>query len=68
MRVIVDETICQGHGRCAFIAPTVFSLDEDLVLTYDGAPGEGLREAIEEAVAACPTQAIRMESDEAPAA
>lgn len=58
MKIFVDPEICQGHGRCAFVAETVFSLDSDLLLSYDESPDESLRSAVEEAIAGCPTQAI----------
>jgi ferredoxin len=58
MKITVDTDACEGHGRCAFVAPAVFQLDENLDLTYDPAPGEELRAAVEEAIAACPEQAI----------
>jgi ferredoxin len=28
MRIIVDNDLCSGHGRCAAVAPAVYSLDE----------------------------------------
>ncbi len=28
MRIIVDHDICTGHGRCASVAPSVYSLDD----------------------------------------
>jgi ferredoxin len=46
MKINVDTEICQGHGRCAFVAPAVFS------------PDESRRAEVEEAIAACPEQAI----------
>ena len=59
MKISVDPDACQGHGRCAFLAPSVFSLDSDLELTYDPVPDESHRPDVEEAIAACPEQAIR---------
>jgi ferredoxin len=58
MRITVDMDACEGHGRCAFVAPKVFQLDENLDLTFDPAPGDELRVEVEEAIAACPEQAI----------
>ena len=28
MRIIVDHDICTGHGRCAAVAPSVYTLDD----------------------------------------
>ncbi len=58
MKINVDTEICQGHGRCAFVAPAVFSLDGDLTLTYHDSPDESRLAEVEEAIAACPEQAI----------
>ena len=59
MRVIADRSICQGYSQCSFAAPSVFELDEDghvNVLLEE--PDERLRADVEEAVSACPVQAI----------
>lgn len=29
MKMMVDEELCTGHGRCAHFAPNVFRLDDD---------------------------------------
>ena len=28
MRIIVDHETCTGHGRCASVAPSVYTLDD----------------------------------------
>jgi ferredoxin len=28
VRVVVDSDLCTGHGRCAALAPSVYSLDD----------------------------------------
>ena len=28
MRITVDHDLCSGHGRCASVAPGVYSLDD----------------------------------------
>jgi ferredoxin len=66
MRISVDPDVCQSHGRCAFVAQAVFSLDSELELAYDANPDESQRAYVEEAIAACPEQAIR-ELPETPA-
>jgi ferredoxin len=58
MRVSVDRTLCQIHALCVFAAPEVFSLDEDDELVYDATPDDADQGAIDEAVRACPVQAI----------
>lgn len=62
MRVSVDLDVCQGHARCARIAPEVFALDEAgyVVLLREDVPA-GLEEAVRKAAAACPERAIAVE-------
>ena len=62
MRVTVDRVACESNGVCAGIAPTVFDLgDDDVLRVLDEAPGEDLRELVEEAVRSCPRQALSLE-------
>jgi ferredoxin len=64
MKIVVDRDLCQGHGVCESEAPAVFSVSKKGVLTVvDENPGEGLRAAVEQAVAFCPTSALRIEED-----
>ncbi|MDL4776511.1 MULTISPECIES: ferredoxin [Thermomonosporaceae] len=61
MKVVVDLTLCQDHGQCAIAAPEVFRMNGEGRLEYDGSPGEGRREAAEDAADVCPVQAITIE-------
>jgi ferredoxin len=64
VRIIVDRDLCQGHGVCESEVPAVFSVSKQGVLTIvDESPDEGLRTMIEQAVAFCPTSALRIEED-----
>jgi ferredoxin len=61
-RVIADYDRCKSHGRCQAAAPEVFEVREDgymyiLLETID----DSLRSACEDAVDACPEQALRIE-------
>jgi ferredoxin len=62
MRVSVDLDVCQGHARCARLAPQVFSLDEAgyVVLLREDVPAE-LEDGVRKAAAACPERAITIE-------
>ena len=60
--VIVDMDLCDRHGDCEFAAPAVFQLDEEGELRYEPHPPESERENVEQAVQACPVQAIRIVS------
>ena len=64
MRIVVDRDLCQGHGVCESEAPDVFSVSKKGVLTIvDENPGEAKRATVEQAVAFCPTKALRIEED-----
>jgi ferredoxin len=62
MRVLVDESKCQGHTLCALNAPTLFGLrDEDghsYVLVDEVAAGE--ETAARKALEGCPERAISL--------
>lgn len=70
MRIEVNLDVCQDHGQCVFAAPSVFDLNQDGKLAFrdekrsglyqTAALDEGLRDAVEEAVDICPTQAIAL--------
>ena len=64
MRISVDRNVCESHGRCAFVAPEVFRLSDELVLDYDENPNDSWSTEVREAIEACPTQAIRLEEPE----
>ncbi|MFD4932886.1 ferredoxin [Peribacillus butanolivorans] len=61
MKVVVDRVKCTGLGICESLAPDVFEVgdDGDLVLLADLVSGSGI-EAVEQAVAGCPTEALRL--------
>ncbi|WP_245674645.1 FAD-dependent oxidoreductase [Herbidospora cretacea] len=61
VRVVVDLTRCQGYGQCVFLAPEVFRMREE-VLLYDLEPAADQREHLLRAAAACPVQAIHLDS------
>ncbi len=59
MNVTVDYDKCCSNGVCVGIAPEVFEMsdDDDLVILLEHPP-EALRESVERAVRACPTEAL----------
>lgn len=61
MRIVVDRDVCQNHGQCAIACPEVFAMDENSEMVYEPSPDETLRSLVEDAVDACPTQAISLE-------
>ena len=59
MRVEVDFDRCQSNAVCMGIAPEVFEVrDDGFLYVLQEEPDEALRDRVEEAAAACPTQAI----------
>lgn len=61
MKVQVDFGKCTGLGICESLAPDFFEVndDGDLVLLKEDITDEELA-AVEEAVAGCPTEALRI--------
>ncbi|HEX4359559.1 MAG TPA: ferredoxin [Pseudonocardia sp.] len=57
----INGAKCQGHGRCAMIAPSLFDLDDagQALVLLDPVPGSDLPD-VEEAVMSCPEQAIAL--------
>ena len=61
MRVEVDFELCESQAVCVGLAPTVFELSTDGNLTLlQAQPPEELRDALENAEAACPVGAIKV--------
>ncbi|MFJ2668157.1 ferredoxin [Nocardia fluminea] len=61
MKIIVDYGKCTGLGICESFAPDVFEIDEDGGLLVHGAEVQpDLVAAVREAVAGCPTEALRL--------
>jgi ferredoxin len=60
MRIKLDRTLCDGFGKCAEHAPTVFSLDEWGYASLAGDPEvPGTLEApVRRALLDCPVHAI----------
>jgi ferredoxin len=63
MRVTIDDSRCQGHGRCFSLAPELFESDElgNGVVLGDGTVALGQQRQAELAVANCPERAVSIE-------
>jgi ferredoxin len=62
MKIVLDETRCCSLGICESVAPDVFEVADDGQLELlEVSPPETRRVLIEDAVAACPTGALRIE-------
>jgi len=65
MRVVLDPDKCQGHNRCAAIAPELFDVDDygTAMVRHDGIVPGGAEAAARLAVANCPEYAITIIPD-----
>lgn len=62
-RIVIDRSLCSGFGACAELAPQIFDLDDEgLVSVRTGTTGD---DAALEAAAACPMAAISVVREEA---
>ncbi len=62
MKIVVDFDKCDSNGVCCGIAPEVFELDDqNFLVIKQEAPGEELRDTMQECVRSCPTGAISIE-------
>ena len=61
MKIIVDRSKCTGLGICESLAPEHFEVDDSgaLVLLDAHVTSETLT-GVEEAIAGCPTEALRL--------
>lgn len=62
LHIVVDLNRCQGYGQCCVLGPRVFWLHGPEALLYQPAPDASEREQVLRAAAACPVQAIHVES------
>jgi ferredoxin len=61
MKIIVDHDRCQGHARCAAVAPGVYRLDEqgyNRMPPFDVSPA--LQDDAVKGARACPERAIKV--------
>ena len=65
MRVHVDQQKCQGHNRCAVLAPDLFEVDEMGMASPkgDGVVPAGQEDAAQLAVDNCPEYAVTITQD-----
>jgi len=63
MKVRIDDDLCEGHGRCYALAPTIFEPDEigNAQVIGDGVVPADLEDRARLAAANCPEHAITIE-------
>ncbi|GGJ41388.1 ferredoxin [Streptomyces brasiliensis] len=61
MKVNADTTRCQGHGRCALLAPDVFDVNDDgKVVVLLAEIGDDHVADVRDAVTSCPEAALEL--------
>lgn len=60
IKIHVDMDKCQHYGQCVFEAPTVFRLNDEDKLEYNGTADDSELDNIEAAIDVCPMQAITL--------
>jgi ferredoxin len=61
LRIVVDFELCEANARCMQVAPAVFRVgDDDLLTVLIERPGPELEEAVGTAAGLCPRQAITL--------
>ncbi len=63
MRIVYDNTKCQGHGRCYSLSPSLFDTDDEgfAVLKVDGDVPADLEDDAILAADNCPEYAIEIQ-------
>ncbi len=62
MKIVVDRSLCDGHGMCEAMAHDYFELDDDEQLTIlNEHPPESDRDKVHAAVQACPALALTLQ-------
>ena len=62
MKIVIDQELCEGNGRCMESAPEVFEVrDDDKSHLLIEQPPERLREKVLLAARLCPRQAISIQ-------
>jgi ferredoxin len=60
LKIEVDWDLCVGHGQCEFVAPDVFTVNDEGALELDETPDESARPRVEQAIRRCPVRALAL--------
>ncbi len=56
--VRIDRTTCIGTANCAKVAPEIFVLDDERIVTFQEPPGDAPPERVVDACDVCPVDAL----------
>ncbi|MFI9405102.1 ferredoxin [Nocardia sp. NPDC052316] len=60
MRVVADRTRCEGHGMCEALAPNLFRVGDDGIVTpLADMIDESAQDLVQLVVDSCPVEALR---------
>lgn len=60
LRVRIDRTLCVAFEDCVGVAPTVFRMDEDGIVTFIDGAADVTRERLFAACEECPVDALSL--------
>ncbi len=64
MKIVVDFDVCESNALCMEIVPEIFEVRvDDFLYVLNDTPDDSLLPKVEEAVSACPKQAISLVED-----
>lgn len=61
MKIVVDESVCEGLGMCEAMSHEYFELEGETVTILNENPPEDQRADVQAAVNACPVMALTLE-------
>jgi ferredoxin len=65
LKIVIDQDLCSGHGRCYVLSPSLFSDDEEGYgqVIGDGSVTDELQADADRAIRSCPERAISLVED-----
>lgn len=58
LTVCIDRSACISSGNCVKVAPELFDLDDESIVTFAKTSAETKRERVVEACEVCPVEAL----------
>jgi ferredoxin len=62
VKIVIDQTLCQGHGQCEEVAPALFQVGDDgLAFALKSVQSDEEVALARESIRRCPADAITLE-------